>query len=138
MTIFLKEIRRARFLKVDCLHAEVGSILIQVSRKENQLNAKMLCFLTFGNIIIAVENQEALKNCGTLTWNGLQLESELNFVHFGACNLIKKETLAQVFFVWICEIFKNIYFFIEHLRWLLLNGFQHLAIIATGYWKSWK
>ena len=33
----------------------------------------------------------------------------------GACNFIKKETLAQVFSCEFCEISKNI-FFIEHLR----------------------
>ena len=32
-----------------------------------------------------------------------------------ACNFIKKETLAQVFFCEFCEIFKNT-FFTEHLR----------------------
>ena len=37
-----------------------------------------------------------------------------------ACNVIKKETLAQVFSCEFCEISKNI-FFIEHLWWLLLN-----------------
>ena len=36
-----------------------------------------------------------------------------------ACNLIKKETLAQVFFCEFCKISKNI-FFTEHLRWQLL------------------
>ena len=38
-----------------------------------------------------------------------------------ACNFIKKETLAQVFSCEFCEIFKST-FFIEHLRWLLLNN----------------
>ena len=37
-----------------------------------------------------------------------------------ACNFIKKETLAQVFSREFCEISKNIFFFTEHLRWLLL------------------
>ena len=35
-------------------------------------------------------------------------------------NFIKKETLAQVLSCEFCEFFKNT-FFIEHLRWLLLN-----------------
>ena len=35
-------------------------------------------------------------------------------------NFIKKETLAQVFFCEFCEI-SNKTFFIEHLRWLLLE-----------------
>ena len=35
-----------------------------------------------------------------------------------ACNFIKTETLAQVFFCEFCEISKNT-FFIEHLWWLL-------------------
>ena len=37
-----------------------------------------------------------------------------------ACNLIKKETLAQVFSCEFCEIPKNT-FFTEHFRWLLMN-----------------
>ena len=37
-----------------------------------------------------------------------------------ACNFIKKETLSQVFFCQLCEVFKN-KFFIEHFRWLLLE-----------------
>ena len=35
------------------------------------------------------------------------------------CNLIKKETLVQVFSCEFCKIYKNT-FFIEHIRWLLL------------------
>ena len=34
--------------------------------------------------------------------------------------LFYKETSAQAFFLWICEIFKNT-FSMEHLRWLLLD-----------------
>ena len=37
-----------------------------------------------------------------------------NTVAGGACNFIKKETLAQVFLCEFCEIFKNT-FFTEHL-----------------------
>ena len=37
-----------------------------------------------------------------------------------ACNSIKKETLAQVFFCEFCEIVKNA-IFIEHPQWLLLH-----------------
>ena len=37
-----------------------------------------------------------------------------------ACNLIEKETLAQVFSCEFCEISKNA-FFTEHLPWLLLK-----------------
>ena len=40
-----------------------------------------------------------------------------------ACNFITKETLTQVFSSKFCEIFKNT-FFIEQLRWLLLNFSQ--------------
>ena len=36
-----------------------------------------------------------------------------------ACNVIRKETLAQVFSCGFCEVFKNT--FTEHLWWLLLN-----------------
>ena len=36
-----------------------------------------------------------------------------------ACNLIEKETLAQVLSCEFCEISQNI-FFTEHLQWLLL------------------
>ena len=38
----------------------------------------------------------------------------------GSFNFIKKETLAQVFSVIFCEIFKKP-FFIEHLWWLILD-----------------
>ena len=38
----------------------------------------------------------------------------------GACNFIKKETLAQVFSSEFCGIFQN-NSFIEHLQWLLLS-----------------
>ena len=37
-----------------------------------------------------------------------------------ACNLIKQETLAQVFSCEFCEILKNS-FFIENFSWMLLN-----------------
>ena len=37
-----------------------------------------------------------------------------------ACNFIKKEILAQVFFCKFCKISKNT-FFTEHLWWLLLD-----------------
>ena len=40
------------------------------------------------------------------------------------CNLIKKETLAQVFSCEFYEICKN-NFFIEYFRWLLLYVLQH-------------
>ena len=45
----------------------------------------------------------------------------MNPENFGACNFIKKEALAQVFSCEFCEISKNTFFFIEHLRWLLLE-----------------
>ena len=41
-----------------------------------------------------------------------------------ACNIIKKETLAQVFSCEFCEISKNI-FFTEHL-WATASVFQQL------------
>ena len=37
-----------------------------------------------------------------------------------ACNFIKKETVAQVFSCEFCEIYKNTFYYREHLRWLLL------------------
>ena len=37
-----------------------------------------------------------------------------------ACNFIKKEGLKNVFSSEFCDFFRNT-FFIEHLRWLLLN-----------------
>ena len=46
--------------------------------------------------------------------------------------LIKKETLAQVFSCNFCEIFKNT-FFTEHLWWLLLGYFQKSYIIETFF-----
>ena len=44
-----------------------------------------------------------------------------SFLQALACNLIKKETLAQLFSCGFCENFKNS-FFIEHLWPLLLKG----------------
>ena len=41
---------------------------------------------------------------------------------------IKKQTLTQVFSCVFCEIFKN-NFFIEHLRWLLLDDLMYINII---------
>ena len=43
-----------------------------------------------------------------------------------ACNFIKKETLAQVFYCEFCEIFKNT-FFIEHL-WATASPWSDLII----------
>ena len=43
----------------------------------------------------------------------------------GACNFIKKETLAQVFSCEFCEISKNT-LFPEHLWWLLLIIIRNL------------
>ena len=45
-----------------------------------------------------------------------------------ACNLIKKETPAKVFFFEFCEISKNI-IFTEHLGWLFLSVF--LAFLCS-------
>ena len=41
--------------------------------------------------------------------------------HAEAYNFIKKETLTQVFSCEFFEIFKNTFFFTEHLQWLLLK-----------------
>ena len=41
-----------------------------------------------------------------------------------ACNVIKKETLAQVLSCEFCEIFKST-FFTEHLWWLLLKSLSN-------------
>ena len=72
------------------------------------------------------------------------LESLLNKVaELQACNVIKKTTPTQVFSCEYCEVFKNS-FFIEHLRWLVLQvlyknscsqGFckLHENISSSGY-----
>ena len=49
-----------------------------------------------------------------------------------ACNFIKIETLAQVFFCEFCEISKNT-FFTEHLRWLLLDPVSNLQRMYLLY-----
>ena len=47
----------------------------------------------------------------------------------GACNFIKKETLAEVFFCEFCEIFKSIFFY-RTPPWLLLkNYFAHVRTL---------
>ena len=55
------------------------------------------------------------------------------------CNFIKNETLAQLFSSEICEISKS-NFFIEHLRWLLLNltvriNIEHCNLTLGAYKK---
>ena len=44
-----------------------------------------------------------------------------------ACNFIKKETPTQVFSCDYYEIFKK-FFFMEHLRWLLLKARENLKL----------
>ena len=46
-----------------------------------------------------------------------------------ACNFVKKESLAQVFYCDFCQISKNI-FFTEHLRWLLL--YRKVMSVSAG------
>ena len=62
-----------------------------------------------------------LKNFTKFT--GKHLRQSLIFYKVSGLSLqlIKKETLVQVFFCEFCEIFKNT-FFIKYLRWLLLKG----------------
>ena len=47
-----------------------------------------------------------------------------------ACNFIKKEALAQVFFCEFGEIFMNT-FLTEHLRWLLLKAATYLSTLVS-------
>ena len=61
-----------------------------------------------------------LRNFAKFTGEPLCESLFFNKVAGGSCNFIKKETLAQVFSCEFCEISKNT-FFIEHLRWLLLE-----------------
>ena len=51
------------------------------------------------------------------------------------CNIIKKETLAQLLSCEFCEIFKNI-FFKEHLWWLLLQ--KHLLSLTVIFVQKIK
>ena len=60
-----------------------------------------------------------LRNFAKFTGKHLCQSLFFNKVAGGACNFIKKETLAQVFSCEFCEISKTP-FFIEHLWWLLL------------------
>ena len=53
--------------------------------------------------------------------------SFLTMLQASILQLIKKETLAQLFLYEFCEIFKSA-FFIEHLRWLLLDGQVYIFI----------
>ena len=55
------------------------------------------------------------RNFAKFTGKHLRQSLFFNKVAGGACNFIKKETLAQVFSCEFCEIFKNT-FFTEHLR----------------------
>ena len=53
--------------------------------------------------------------------------SFLTMLQASILQLIKKETLAQLFLYEFFEIFKSA-FFIEHLRWLLLDGQVYIFI----------
>ena len=58
---------------------------------------------------------------------------------FSKVQLLKRETLAQVFSCEFCEIFKNT-FFIEHLQWLLLT-IQISITLKLHYnlhWNVWN
>ena len=60
---------------------------------------------------------DVLNNFAKLTRNTC---ARVSFsIKFRPATLIKKETLAQVFFCEFCENFKNT-FFTDHLRWLIL------------------
>ena len=56
-----------------------------------------------------------LKNLGKFTWK----RQSLFLIQVDACNVIKKETLAQVFSCGFCEIFKNTFF--KNTSWRLLH-----------------
>ena len=60
-----------------------------------------------------------LRNFTTFTGKHLCQSLFFNKVAGLACNFIKKETLAQVFYCEFCEIPKNA-ILTEHRRWLLL------------------
>ena len=56
-----------------------------------------------------------LKNLAKFTWK----RQSLFLIQVDACNVIKKETLAQVFSCGFCEIFKNTFF--KNTSWRLLH-----------------
>ena len=58
-------------------------------------------------------------------------------VSFEACNLIKKENLAQVFSCEYCEILRTS-FFIEHLPWLLLRLQKTSDFLIFSWGIEWK
>ena len=58
-------------------------------------------------------------------------------VSFEACNLIKKENLAQVFSCEYCEILRTP-FFIEHLPWLLLRLQKTSDFLIFSWGTEWK
>ena len=65
-----------------------------------------------------------------VSWHITRQEHDFNKQKSQACNFIKKETLAQVFFCEFCEIFKNI--FLQNTSWgLLLNKAVPLQIKAS-------
>ena len=77
-----------------------------------------------------------LKNFSKFTEKHLCQSLFFNKDAGAADNFIKKETLAQVFSCEFCKIFKNT-FFIEHLRWLLLDAhLMTIQIRSCIFWVS--
>ena len=69
----------------------------------------------YGKVFLEISQNSQENNCANLP-----------MPNFNSCNVIKKETLAQVFSCELCEITKNT-FFTEHLRWLLLEIKAHAS-----------
>ena len=83
---------------------------------------KLYNFRMMNRSIESFENFQK-QSPGVILWkkmfsNNLQNSQEIHRLQ--ACNFTRKETPTQVFSCEFCEIFRNI-FFMEHLRWLLLN-----------------
>ena len=83
---------------------------------------KLYNFIMMNRSIESFENFQK-QSPGVILWkkmflNNLQNSQEIHRLQ--ACNFTRKETPTQVFSCEFCEIFRNI-FFLEHLRWLLLN-----------------
>ena len=75
-----------------------------------------------------------LRNFAEFTGKHLCHSLFFNKVAGGACNFIKKETLAQMFSCEFCEISKNT-FFTEHLRWLLLEKCLFCNVTEKSYFS---
>ena len=104
-------------------------IVFQITSK---LQAR--CFIMNRNSCLEVFCRKGVvRNFAKFT--GKHLCQSLFFIKVAsACNLIKKETLAQVFSCAFCEISKNT-FFTEHFQWLLL--YEDRCYIKMILWSEY-